>query len=80
VIRAAKKILSYWLGIEVLNVKRLFPVEAANAAEPVFPQSVASRPAKPNGIVLWTRITIPGDTASTARVAFEISNSGHLVR
>jgi alkaline phosphatase D len=69
------------LGLEQADIKGLFSVEPAIAAESVFPQSVASGDPQPNGITLWTRLA---PQISTAKVAIEISTtpsfSGQLLR
>jgi alkaline phosphatase D len=44
------------LGLEQADIKGLFSIEPAIAAESVFPQSVASGDPQPNGITLWTRL------------------------
>ncbi len=69
------------LGLEQADIKGLFSIEPAIAAESVFPQSVASGDPQPNGITLWTRLA---PQVSTAKVAIEISTtpsfSGQLLR
>lgn len=59
------------LSMNEEQVKGLFAFERADAATPIFPQSVASGDPQATGITLWTRI-VPPQTGSV-KAAFEIS-------
>lgn len=61
------------LGLGQSAAEALFAVPAANAATPVFPQSVASGDPQPQGITLWTRVGTPA--TGTIRVAFEVAHN-----
>jgi alkaline phosphatase D len=68
--------VTLWVGHELsqlLNSKhqRLFEIEAANAAVPLFPQSVASGDPQPSGIVLWTRVA---GQSGPIQVAFQVAS------
>jgi alkaline phosphatase D len=65
-----------WVGNEISNLlnseqNRLFEIEAANAAVPLFPQSVASGDPQPSGIVLWTRVAAD---SGAIQVAFQVAS------
>ncbi len=59
------------LSMNEEQIKGLFAFERADAATPIFPQSVASGDPQPQGITLWTRV-VPPQTDSI-KAAFEIS-------
>ncbi|MBR8838056.1 MAG: alkaline phosphatase D family protein [Stigonema ocellatum SAG 48.90 = DSM 106950] len=60
------------LGMNNLDVSRLFTIESASAVTTsTFPQSVASGDPQPHGITLWTRVVPP--QAQQIRVGFEVA-------
>lgn len=59
------------LSMSEAQIKGLFGFEKANAATPIFPQSVASGDPQPRGITLWTRVV--ASESDSVQAAFEIS-------
>ncbi|MBW4472402.1 MAG: alkaline phosphatase D family protein [Stenomitos rutilans HA7619-LM2] len=59
------------LGLDQLEIDKLFAVEPVNAATNLFPQSVASGDPRSRGITLWTRLA--AQASRQVRVAFEVS-------